>query len=60
MTTTIKTKAIIFYLEPQDHKAIKKLAFKHELTMSELLRNLAQEALRQDEYNKLDLQNKSK
>lgn len=57
MATTIKTKAIIFYLEPEDHKAIKKLAFKHELTISELMRLLSEKALELDANDELDFKN---
>lgn len=55
MATTIKTKAIIFYLKPEEHKAVKKLAFKHELTISELMRLLTKEALTMDANGTLKL-----
>ena len=54
MTTSIKTKAILFYLEPEHHKTIKKLAFKHELTMSEFMRLLSNVAIDLDKNGKLD------
>lgn len=55
MATTIKTKAIIFYVEPDEHKAVKKLAFKHELSISELMRLLSEKALKLDANGKLNL-----
>ncbi len=55
MATTIKTKAIIFYLKPNDHKAVKKLAFKHELSISELMRLLSEKALNLDANGQLNL-----
>lgn len=55
MATTIKTKAIIFYLEPNEHKAVKKLAFKHELSISELMRLLSEKALELDANDQLNL-----
>lgn len=55
MATTIKTKAIIFYLEPNEHKAVKKLAFKHELSISELMRLLSEKALELDANGQLNL-----
>lgn len=55
MATTIKTKAIIFYLEPDEHKAVKKLAFKHELSISELMRLLSDKAIKLDAHGQLSL-----